>query len=128
MNELSFFDNKINSRILDLHTAYLGRVERINGDKAIVKPLTKYKAYGGNSAEQSVAPAFIPSNIKYTTETITIDGAEKTVLVPDDLSVGDIVFVGVCDRDITYARYGEISEPKSKRHHNINDGVILRVL
>ena len=127
-----YVEKTINSKLLQVNTAYLGRVEAINGTTARVKPLTKHKAKGGAAQEQSSAPAMIPPNIKYKEEKITYlvnkDRSEtKTILTPDNLDVGDIVFVGVCDRDITHAKNGVISEA-SNRHHNINDGVILRVV
>lgn len=123
---------ELNEKILNIHTAYLGKVEAINGNKAMVQPLTVYKATNGAAKQRSLASALIPPNIKYKTEVLSYmrtatTGATKTILVPDNLAVGDIVYVGICDRDITYAKNGVISEA-TNRHHNINDGVILRVV
>lgn len=130
--EISFFENMIDSKILNIHTAYLGKVVSISGNTARVQPLTMSKAIGGKSAEQSTTTAVIPPNIKYRADKITYrisdDRSETTtVLVPDSLAVGDTVYVGVCDRDISFAKKGIIGKATS-RHHNINDGVILRVV
>lgn len=130
MNELSFFNNLINDKILEVHTHYLGRVEAINGSTATLQPLTEYKARGGEGKQQSLTSAIIPPNIKYKSKTITYmksstSSETMAVLVPDSLAVGDIVMVGICDRDITYAKTGKIGTA-TQRHHDINDGVILQ--
>lgn len=132
MNATSYFSTLIDGKILNVHTAYLGEVKGIDGNMARVQPLTMYKAIGGTAKQSSIVSAVIPKNIKYKEETVTYmetnyTSRTKTFLVPDKLAVGDIVYVGICDRDITYAKDGKISEA-TNRHHNINDGVILRVV
>lgn len=131
-NDMGFFTNSIDSKILNIHTGYLGKVLSVNGSSARVQPLTMYKAIGGKAKQQSPVTAVVPPNIKYSKETITYRVSDtasqtKTVLVPSSLSVGDIVYVGVCDRDISHAKNGKIAEA-TNRHHNINDGVIIRVV
>ena len=132
MNGFNYFSNLIDEKVLNIHTGYLGRVTMINGSTARIQPLTVSKAVGGNATQQSIVNAVIPQGIKYKEETITYMVSEystetKTVLIPDKLAVGDIVYVGVCDRDISHAKNGIIGEATS-RHHNINDGVILQVV
>lgn len=127
-NEFSAFDRIINERIKNIRTAFIGKVVSINGSMAMVQPLIKY---GADIKETSLVSVVIPSNVKCKTKTITymvtnVTSATMTVLVPDSLAVGDIVYVGICDRDITTAKNGIMSEPT--RQHDINDGVILRVL
>lgn len=133
MSEFTYMENTLNDKILNIRTAYLGKVKAVNGNMATVQPLTQYQAAKGEANTQSVVSAVIPSNIKQTTKDITYrvsDDTSKTttVCVPSELAVGDIVYVGICDRDITNAKRGVISTPTKGRHHNINDGVILRVL
>lgn len=132
MNGISFIQNEIEKQILNIRTQYLAKVIGISGKEARLQPLAMYKAAGGKAKKSEPTTAFIPANIKYKTESITYmvsenDTETKTVLVPDNLSVGDIVCVGVCDRDISHAKNGIISE-STARHHDVNDGVILRVL
>lgn len=131
-NDIGILTGNIDSKILNIHTAFLGKVLSVNGSSARVQPLTMYKAVGGKAKQQSPVSAVVPSNIKYNTETITyrISDTEtetKAVLVPSSLSVGDIVYVGICERDISHAKNGKIAEA-TNRHHNINDGVILCVV
>lgn len=115
MNGLKFFEAAIEEAILRVRTAYKGKVVSIKGSRALVQPTDK----------TSPVSAIIPPNIKQKSENITYMASEgvtetKTILIPDTLSVGDIVFVGISDRDI--------SDNPTNRHHDINDGVILRVL
>lgn len=132
---MNYFDEFVNQALLKIRTADLAKVESIIGDKAILQPLTMHKPLGGVATKQSVISAIIPRNIKCKEQTITYkipmkNGKETdttTFLVPDKLAVGDIVVVGFCDRDISYAKDGIISET-TNRHHDVNDGVILRVL
>lgn len=127
-----YIDRAIEQKLLNVRTAFLAKVLKVAGNTARVQPLETYKPVGGTAKKKSPVSAVIPRNIKYRAETLTyMESADtkktKTILVPDNLAVGDIVFVGVCDRDISNAKRGIISEATS-RHHNENDGVILRVL
>lgn len=130
MNGIGYFDMAIEKALLNVRTAYLAKVVTVNGNRAIVQPLDTYKVMGGKATQRKPVSALIPPNIKLATQTITyLISAEQsesiTVLVPDNLSTGDIVMVGVCDRDITNAQRGIINGV-TDRHHNINDSVIIR--
>ena len=130
MNGINYIDNAIKQAILDVHTTYLAKVISISGNVARLQPLTIYKALGGEAKEPSPTTAIIPPNLKIGEKTITYMVSDTqtettTVLVPENLSVGDIVQVGVCERDISNAIKGIISEA-TNRHHDINDGIILR--
>ena len=133
MKAITIFSDMIDQKILDIHTAFLGQVVSVSGNTARIQPLNMALPVGGSAQKASVVTAVVPTNIKCKQEDITYltpeNGVETTtVLVPDQLKGGDIVFVGVCERDITNAKKGIIAEPTRGRHHNENDGVILRVL
>lgn len=126
MTDISYFEKAIDKKILEINTAYLAKVIGVEGDTARLQPLTMHKAAGGKAEQQSAVSAVIPPNIKCKAETITYSaGISITVLVPDELKPDDVVYVGVCDRDISNAKRGIIGE-STARHHDINDGVILR--
>ena len=132
MDGIGYFNMAIEKAILSIRTAYLGKVLSIKGNEARIQPLYKNLVVGGNAELSSPTSAYIPQNIKYKEKKITymvtnIQSESTTVLIPQNLAVGDIVFVGVCDKDITHAKKGIVSEA-TERHHDINDGVILRVL
>ena len=132
MNGMSYFNSAIEQHLLKIRTGYIGRVLSIEGSEARIQPLSSYQATGGSAEESKPASALIPQDIKYKEKTITymkslVDTETETILIPDKLAVGDVVFVGISDRDITYAKKG-LSKTATNRHHDINDGVILKYL
>ncbi len=132
MNLEKYVNSRIDEKILGINTAYLAKVLSVNGDMARLQPLNIHRAMGGKAEQQSTTTAVIPPNVKLREKKITYrisdnESETTTVLVPDSLAVGDIVYVGVCDRDISNAKNGIIKEA-TQRHHDINDGVILRVV
>lgn len=137
---MDFNELFVNGKIIGIHTAFVGKVLSVYGNIARVQPLTYSKNTGGTLKEQSPVAAYIPQNIKFKQENITyitsVSGGgstpvtcekeTKTVITPDTVEVGDIVFCGVSERDITEENLGgKIIEPT--RHHDINDSVILAV-
>ena len=133
MYNFDLLDKTIGQAILNIHTAFLAKVITVNGNRAIVSPLESVIPRG--SEEQipiSSVNVIVPPNVKYAAQAITYRvGADSsnttTVLVPAELKPGDIVYVGICERDITNAYAGSTELP-TQRHHDINDGVILKVL
>lgn len=127
-----FFENLIDRKLLDMHTAYIGKVLSINGDKAKVQPLGMYKQYGETAKKQAVVSAVIAARYKITkTEKITYDSndSQKTVTLPvvEELKSGHIVICVCCDRDITEARKGNNVVP-AIGHHSLSDSVIVGIL
>ena len=126
-----FNDTYINSKIINIHTAFIGKVLSVNGSIARVQPLTYSENTSGDLKEQTPVAVYIPQNVKFKRETITYmksqyDAATETVIVPDTVACGDIVYCGVSERDITAENLsGKIAKPT--RHHDINDSVILAV-
>lgn len=129
---MNFTEQIINEKIINLHTAFLGKVIGINNKTARVVPLTYSKNISGVLKEQTPVSARIPQNIKVKRKDIMYRVSDNTsetttVIVPDELVVGDIVFCGVSERDITSENImGKTIEPT--RHHDINDAVVLVVL
>lgn len=151
MGNMKFIDNAIDQRMKDLHTAYLGKVISVNGDTATVQPLGLIKEYGGTPKKQAVVQnvpiavckakkatiSFVSSvSIKKETDeetgnitdvTLNQTKGTETVLIPDAISIGDIVICVCCDRDITDARKGKNSLPPAG-NHSLSDSVIVGVL
>lgn len=129
---MNFTEQIINEKIINLHTAFIGKVIGVNDNTARIVPLTYSKNIGGTLKEQTPVSARIPQNIKVKRKDITYRVSDNTsetttVIVPDELVVGDIVFCGVSERDITSENIiGKTIEPT--RHHDINDSVVLAVL
>lgn len=128
----SAIESIIKNQLMNLHTAFIGKVVSVNGNTAIVQPLSMIKAYGAAAKPQTAISVAVPKNVKHERKTITyLTGGSQSqtteILIPSDISSGDIVYCGICERDITEARKGQIAQV-STRHHDINDGVILAVL
>ena len=130
MGAMKYFDEMIESKLLDMHTAYLATVLSVSGNKATVQPLGMYKEYGENAKKQAIV-----SNItvvksaqnKISKQEIKIDGKAYNLAVLTPLSAGDTVICVCCDRDISQAQRGINSVP-TIGHHNISDSIIVGVL
>lgn len=133
MNEFNFFQNMIEQRVLSIHTAFLAKVISVDNDGATVQPLMSLKSSAtGEQTAVGYIRVTVPKNVKFKREDITYrisdtSSVTKTVIVPDDIAVGDIVYIGICERDITNAKTGG-AELATMRAHDMNDGVILCVL
>ena len=129
---MNFNESFVNGKLINIHTAFIGKVLSVNGNTARVQPLTYSKNISGELKEQTPVAVYIPQNIKVKQETITYRTGQDssktiTVIVPDAVTGGDIVYCGVSERDITAENLsGKIATPT--RHHDINDSVILAVL
>ena len=109
MGNLKFFEQMIENRMMDLHTAFLAKVCSVSGDEAKIQPLGMRKEVG----EQAEAYPVIPD-------------VRKTKQV-EKLESGDIVVCVVCDRDITDALKGINTLPPGG-HHTMSDCVIVGVM
>lgn len=130
--DISFFSKLIESYMLKMHTAYIAKVISVNGNYAMVQPLTFSQSSNGELLKQSIVSAFIPKGIKTTVKTIQymVSGTKTEsidVLVPDELCANDIVYCGVCECDISSAVNGVMAE-MPVRNFDMNDSVILKVL
>lgn len=57
MGNTKFVDNMIESKLMNLHTAYLAKVLSVKGTTAKIQPLGNVKAYGESAKSQSVLSA-----------------------------------------------------------------------
>lgn len=131
----------IEQALLDVHTAFIGKIISISGNTATVQPLDKIVPVGGNSMERAVisncpiaesaryklteetkevcTSVNFPNN-SYTTESIKV--CSKT-----PISAGDIVVCVCGERDISQTRKGVTAAP-AKGHHEIKDAIVIAVL
>ena len=137
---MTYNEKLIESKLVALHTGFVGKVLSVSGEYAAVMPLTYSKSSTGVLTEQAQVTAYVPAHIKREVKTITyltsVAGSESSVtsesesadvLVDADLEAGDIVYCGVCERDFTAEQLnGDIVEPT--RRHDANDAIILAVL
>ncbi len=137
---MNFYENLIRQAVMQIHTAYIAKVQSVSEKTAQVLPLTYSKSGNGTLVEPAPVTALVPPNVKFArkdityltsvsgnSEHITSENETATVFVPEELAPNDIVLCVVCERDISSALAGTVTEP-SARHHNINDSVIIKVL
>ena len=123
MGSLKVFENMIENKLLNLHTAYLAMVLSVNGNTAKIQPLGMTKAYGETAQKQSpLSNVLILNSAKYKA---VIEGEEIAQIKP--ISSGDIVLCVCCERDITEAKNGRNSTP-AIGHHSMSDSVIVGIL
>ncbi len=139
-----------------MHTAYLGRVLQVNGNKAKVQPLAKYQEVGQEASSQAVVSAYITNQARYilstteispitkinaTKETKTIEGetinyvsnvsystSNFTVVTAREIKAGDVVLCVVCERDISGQTKGQQTVPDSSKNYSLSNSVIVGVL
>ena len=119
MNLPKIIDEQIESKLLDLHCAYLARVISTTGTTATVQPLGKIKQIGRTAKSQAIV-----SNIPIikSARPLTVNG--QTI---HSISPGDIAVCICCDRDISQTIKGVDATP-SAGHHSISDSILVGVL
>lgn len=151
-----FVDNMISNAVNSIHTAYLGRVLQINGNKAKVQPLSKYQEVGQEAGSQAVVSAYITNQAQYILSTTAIhpitqitpiketktingenisyvsdinyDNTDLTVVTARELQVGDVVICAVCERDISGQTEGQQTVPDSSKNYSLSNSVIIGVI
>ena len=123
MSGLKVFENMIEQRLLNLHTAYLGKVLSTDGTTAKIQPLGKVKAYGKAAISQSpITNVPVLNSARYKAE---IEGGQIVKITP--LAEGDIVLCVCCERDISEAKKGRDSVPVLG-HHSKSASVVVGIL
>lgn len=136
MGNLKIFEEIIESKLLNMHTAYLAKIISTNGKTAKIQPLGMTKAYGEKAQAQSVlsnvpiaATVHKVEENTYTVVTSVEPVQETQITVPKivPIGVGDIVVCICCERDISDAKNGKNSVPVGV-HHSMSSSVIVGVL
>ena len=104
-----YFDEAIDRKILNIHTAYLAKVISVNGKTAKIQPLGLVKEIGESAQKQSVLTA-----VPYTQQVTKIKS-------------GDIAVCICCERNITDAKQGKNVLPPYG-HHSMSDSIIIGIL
>lgn len=146
----------VESKLLELHTAFLAKVVAVNGKKYSIKPLAKYKQYGkeaqeypvitnvyrtkGMASGKSSSSAHSHTVESTTTSTESLHehtvpqsstseaGGELDISVQIPIKEGDIVLCVALERDITNLVNGQTNLPFTGVHHRINDAIIIDVV
>ena len=148
MGNLKVFENMIEKKLLNLHTAYLAKVISTNGITAKIQPLGMTQAYGESAQKQaplSNVPIYTQKVVEKSISVVTdvsleiekdgetikdvaISPTKKdiTVLQEESIKAGDIVLCVCCERDITEAKKGNNVVP-TVGHHSMSDSIIVGV-
>ena len=130
MGNMKFIESIVDDKLLDLNTAYIGKVVSTTGSTATVQPLSRIKEYGNGAKKKSSVfevPIISSARNKITTQTVVIEGKSYQLAKLTPISTGDIVICVCCDRDISQSIKGQYSTPQIG-HHSINDSVIIGIL
>lgn len=109
MDASKVIDNMIEGKLLNLHTAFVGKVLSVNGTKCTVQPLARIKAYGKSAQKQAVV-----------TNVPILKHAQA------DVKKGSIVFCLCGERDIAETIKGNFATPP-QGHHDLKDAVVVGV-
>ena len=128
MGNLKVFDNMIENKLLNLHTAYLAKVISSNGKTAKIQPLGMVRAIGESAKKQSPLANVPIATQRFVERTVNV-GDGQTITVPQEkpIAAGDIVVCICCERNITEAKKGKNVVPPIG-HHSMSDSIIIGVL
>lgn len=152
MNGVSYINNAIEKKLLDLNVAFIAKVLSISGTTAKIQPLGMIKQFGETAkAKSPVTNVPIIESAQYrlkekeiehvtdvsirtsssdgylTSASLNVKKETETILVKEPLKAGDIVFCVCADRDITESQKGNNATP-SIGHHSMSDCVIVGIL
>lgn len=135
MNDLSVFDEAIEQKLLNLHTAFIAKIVAVKGGKADVQPLNLIKQYGQPAKQQAIVENVPILKTVYKIELFEFEGSGgnhpthkhggHVRLIP--VMAGDIVLCVCADRDITATQNGTMALPPVGRHE-IKDAVVVGLL
>lgn len=135
MSGLTAIDNMIEQKLLDLHTAFVGKVLSVAKGRATVQPLNMVKQYGKDAVKQAIVEDVPILKTVYKIELFDFEGdggdhpthkhGGHVRFIP--VQEGDIVFCLCADRDISTTQEGSLSVPSLGRHQ-IKDAVIVGLL
>lgn len=144
MQSMSIGDRQLEQALLQLHTAFLGRVVSFNesAGTASVQPLTLTQPVGGNAVKQPLLKDIpVLANARYKLKymnppyckaqcsegSVTGNLTSEKHITMEPLAAGNIVLCVTCERDITAARRGR-SEVPAFGHHQQKDSIVVGVL
>jgi hypothetical protein len=143
----NYFDNLVEEKLLNLHTAFIGKIVSMEGETfCTIQPLDKIKAYGKPAKQQAVISKVpILNHVRHYTlvkQTLTTQHSHgsgvivpETHPVPDNeghlrvepLRAGDIVLCVCAERDISSSIEG-MSVTPPVGHHQQKDAIVVGLI
>lgn len=146
------FNNIVEEKLLNLHTAFIGKIIKMEGETlCTVQPLDKIKAYGQQAKQQAVITKVpILNHVRHyslvkqslsvsVSDTYTGGGSAKISPNPhpaesnvghlkvEPLKAGDIVLCVCAERDISSSVKG-ISTTPPVGHHQIGNAIVVGLI
>jgi len=146
------FDNLVEEKLLNLHTAFIGQVVSVQSPSMCsVKPLDKIKAYGKSAKAQAVITkvpvlnhvrhyTLVKQSLSVTVQDTYTGGGSATVapnphpsednighLKVESIKAGDLVLCVCAERDISSSSKG-VSTTPPVGHHQIGNAVVVGLL
>lgn len=131
------FDDFIEQKLLNTHTAYIAKVTAVNGNRLNIQPLQMYKEYGVSASAYPIIidVPYIQRRFKVSEDKHSHDvkDADDIEILPhthkheieEIYEVGDLVLAVVCERDITNSLKGELALPLTNSRHSLNNSVVV---
>lgn len=148
----TFFDNLVEEKLLNLHTAFIGKVISVQGaSMCSVQPLDKIKAYGQKAKSQKlISRVPVLNHVRHYTlvkQSLSVNvsdtytgGGSATIspnphppednighLKVEPIKPGDLVLCVCAERDISSSSKGMSTTPPVG-HHQIANAVVVGLL
>lgn len=135
----SVMDGMMEEKLMNLHTAFIGKVVSVqkSGTLCSVQPLDKIKAYGQAAKAQAVITNVpVLSHVRHfslSEQTISVTAGEISPakhgghLNVSPIRAGDLVLCICTERDLSSASRGNSTVPPAG-HHNLKDAVVVGLL
>ena len=144
MGNLKFFEELMESKLLDTHTAFVAKVVATDGKVATVQPLGYTKQYGKAAKEQANLidiPVANGARYQYTLQKTTyvksiatsdghvtsVDYDTKDFAVLTPLKAGDTVVCVCGERDISNAKSG-VNAAVTVGRHSFSNAIVIAAL
>lgn len=125
-NASKFIDGKIEDKLLNLHTAYIGKVISVKNNKATIQPLHKTKEKGCLAEKYPIIEDVPICSYPMEIMQPSTNGHEKTVIEGKlKIESGNVVLCIACERSIDDGLSGNVYTPLTKKRHSMNDSVIV---
>lgn len=112
---LRVLKEQIEEKLLNLHTAGLAKIVKLNGSKASIQPLAMVQSVSGKVDKQGVL-----EDVPILEHVVYVASQEGN----ESLAVGQVVMYMCCEREISQTKDGKLALP-AKGHHELASAVII---
>lgn len=120
-------ENCMEDKLLELHTAFVGKVVKTDGKTATIQPMHLIKQIGEPEEKQAVIAdvPILQSVRKFRVVERSCEKETRNHVELEEVAVGDIMYCLCAERDLTDARDGKFHLPTER--HSLKDAVVIGV-